>query len=118
MNTVILTGRLGDNMKIYEKNGKHFGRFRLAVDRFKLTQNKKEKLDPIWITCFLHGERCQKLVPYLLKGTKVSLTGSLTTDKNGQLSVLISRLEFLSNKQGQTIDAQIPPEVTSYDEPF
>ena len=117
MNTVILIGRLGDNMKVYEKNGKTFGRIRLAVDRFKISQDKKEKLDPIWVTCFIHGPKCQKLVPYLTKGRKISILGTLNSDKNGQISVMVNRIEFLSNKQEQTIETQIPPEITE-DEPF
>lgn len=117
MNIVVLTGRLGDDLKLYNSDNKKFGRLRLAVDRFKITKDGKEKLAPVWVTVFVHGERAEKLSQYLKRGSKISVTGSLTADKNGALSVICHRIEFLSQKKDQTIEQQVPPEITE-EEPF
>ena len=71
LNLFIASGHLGNDIDIrYTANGKCIGTFSLPVES-GWGDNKKTS----WLRCKLLGERAEKLAPYLLKGSKVTVSG-------------------------------------------
>lgn len=73
MNKVILSGNLTKDMDVrVNKNGTICGTFTLANNR-GFGENKKSQ----FFNCMIYGERVGKLEQYLLKGTKVIVSGEI-----------------------------------------
>lgn len=56
-----------------------------------------------WFRCSLWGKRAESLQPYLLKGTKVVVTGEFTTSEyegKQQLNVRVGDVELMSKGEG------------------
>jgi len=100
MITYTLLGRLiKDAEMTTDKKGNAYTKFTVVID----AGNDKTKL----YTCYLHGNRVQKLHQYLLKGRQVLIVGTPSwRDYNGTEyeSVMVSTLEFCGSK------ADIKPE--------
>jgi single-strand DNA-binding protein len=69
---------------------------------FSIAASGRRKEDPpTWIKCSLWGTRGEKLAPHLPKGSKVAVTGVLTTrDHNGKtyLELDVHDVELLGGK--------------------
>lgn len=105
MNKVILSGHLTKDVEVRARqDGKTYGKFTLAVNKgFGKQQNGNEPTADFF-TCFMNN--AEKIAPYLLKGTKIMVEGSVHVksdkDQNGnwntQVSVTVQTLEFCGTK--------------------
>ena len=81
MNNLTIAGQLGKDAEIkYMPNGD-------AVASFSVADSQGKDKNAIWWNCSLFGKRAESLSPYLLKGSAVTVSGSVTerewTDKEG-----------------------------------
>jgi len=107
MNKFILTGNLGgDNEMKYLPNGDALCEFSVGV---KSGFGDKEKT--LWVKCSMFGKRAAGQLPqYLMKGTKVCISGELSMDewekdgvKNKMLKLRVEDLDLIGDKkEGQT----------------
>ena len=105
MNHITLTGHLGRNALLrtvtLPKGPRDVLNFSLAV---RTGWGEAERT--IWYDCSLWGDRAAKLAPYLLKGTRVLLSGSpdvrLFQKQDGTtsaaLTVAVDDVEFIGDK--------------------
>ena len=81
MNVITIAGTTGKDAEMkYLQDG-------TAIASFSVADNQgKDKT--VWWNCSLFGKRAESLSQYILKGTKVTVSGQVTedswTDKNGQ----------------------------------
>lgn len=72
-------GNLGADAELREHNGRNFISFRIAHSENYTNQNTGEIIkSTTWISCIINGDR-GNIFPYLKKGTKVFVRGSLST---------------------------------------
>lgn len=81
MNNITIAGTLGRDAEIkYMANGD-------AVTSFSVADSQGKDRPTTWWSCSLFGKRAESLSPYLLKGSAVTVSGSVTerewTDKEG-----------------------------------
>lgn len=81
MNVITIAGQLGKDAEIkYLGNGD-------PVASFSVADSQGKDKPTIWFRCSLFGKRAESLLPYLLKGQSVTVTGTFTereyTDKDG-----------------------------------
>jgi single-strand DNA-binding protein len=77
MNLGIFGGRLGKDAELnHRTTGDPVLNFSLAVDI-----GTKQEPKTMWIECALWGKRGEALHQYLLKGTKVTVTGRISLDE-------------------------------------
>lgn len=77
MNLGIFGGRLGKDAELNRRTtGEPVLNFSLAVDIGTRTEPKT-----MWIECALWGKRGEALQQYLIKGTKVTVTGRVSLDE-------------------------------------
>jgi single-strand DNA-binding protein len=84
MNLGIFGGRLGRDAELnHMSNGDPVLNFSLAVD-----VGTKEAPKTMWVDCAIFGKRAQSLQPYMVTGTKATVSGRLIlrdfTNKDGQ----------------------------------
>ena len=79
-NTVILIGNLGEDPKVYTKNGKSFTRLSVATtDSYKNKQTGAwMKRKPVWHTIFISFENLQEIALGYKKGDRIKVTGNLS----------------------------------------
>ena len=130
INNVIITGRLTRDIEIRSlKNGTPIGSLGLAYSGVKRNQQTGEYEEVSnFIDCYLYGTRAQALQQYLVKGTKVAISGELryrSWEKDGQRrskhEIMIDRIQFMSSQKRQEApaeQAQEGPDTWSYDYPF
>lgn len=74
MLTTIVIGNLGANAEFHSENGNEFVSFKVAhTNRYKGSDGQ-DKEETVWVSCVLNG-RADKLLQYLVKGTKVCVVG-------------------------------------------
>ena len=82
MNFLTIAGNLGKDAEI-----RHLGNGD-PVDSFSVADSPGKDKPTIWWNCSLFGKRAEALSPYLTKGQKVTVCGTVTerewTDKQGQ----------------------------------
>ena len=77
MNLGIFGGRLGKHAEPNQlSNGDSVANFSLAVDI-----GTKANPKTMWVECALFGKRAETLLPYLQKGTKVTVSGRVSLDE-------------------------------------
>ncbi len=81
MNNITIAGTAGKDAEVkYLNDGTAIASFSVA--------DSQGKDKTVWWNCSLFGKRADALAPYILKGTKVTVSGQVTeevwTDKNGQ----------------------------------
>lgn len=103
MNNVFLIGRTTKDPEIrYSQSNLAISRFTLAVDRM----SKEKETD--FIGCIAFGKTAELMGKYVPKGHKIAIQGHIQTDsydaKDGHkvytTDVIVERLEFCENKQG------------------
>lgn len=108
-----------DCEKRFTKNGDTIANFSVAVN-----SGYGEKATTNWVTCSSFGRQADSLLPYLLKGTKVAVSGELSLSeymsKDGitksSLDVRVGSITLLSSKVGSGQPAQnINPKVQPTD---
>ena len=70
MATMVLTGRLGRDAELKDFNGKKCLKFSVPYDVGWGTSKQT-----VWVSCSMWGDRGDKLVQYLKKGTLVEVVG-------------------------------------------
>lgn len=72
-----MIGNLGADAQLVTSNGHKFCSFRVAhTDKWKNQQTGQETTNTMWVSCTLNGDG-GKLLPYLKKGVKVFIRGSV-----------------------------------------
>lgn len=110
INTVAISGNLTRDIEVrYTQSGTAIGSFSVAVnERVKNQQTGEWEDRPNYIDVSLFGQRAQSLQQYLVKGTKVCVSGKLRwhqwQDKSGQnrskIDVIADGIELMSRSQG------------------
>jgi single-strand DNA-binding protein len=110
MNKFILTGNLGNDHEMkHLPNGDALCEFSVGV---KSGFGDKEKT--LWVKCSMFGKRAAGQLPqYLVKGTKVCISGELSMDewekdgvKNKMLKLRVEDLDLIGAKQDGQQQAQ------------
>lgn len=103
MDKWVITGNIGKDATLrYSEQGTAMAWFSIAVNDWR---NKDTK----WVEAVLFGDRAEKLLEYLTKGTSVLITGRPQArawkNKDGDaipvLQVIVEDLEFTSRKGGK-----------------
>lgn len=77
INVFTFSGNVGKDMEVRATpNGKYIGQFSLPC---KSGWGDNEKVS--WITCKVFGERAEKLAPYVLKGSQVTVAGAFVLEQ-------------------------------------
>lgn len=114
MNLGIFGGRLGKDAELnrLQGSGDAVCNFSIAVDIGTKTNPKT-----MWIECALFGKRGEALHQYLLKGTKVTVTGRISLDeytsrtdgtKRTAMRLTLSEIDLHGNPVGPS-DRPAPP---------
>ena len=99
LNLFIASGNLGNDIEVrFTPNGKCIGQFSLPV---KSGWGDNEKTS--WVKCKVLGDRAEKLQPYLLKGSLVTVNGRFEMDEWEKDGVKHSQPVILVN------DIVLPP---------
>ena len=79
-NRVFISGNLGTDIKLTYTSGKGtpVGRFSVGVNEYNSQTKQNETM---WVNVTLWGKSAESLSPYLVKGTKVIVTGKLSIRK-------------------------------------
>ena len=82
MNNITVAGNLGKDAEI-----RHLGDG-TPVASFSVADSQGKEKPSIWWNCSIFGKRAESLSPYLLKGSQVTVCGTVTerewVDKDGQ----------------------------------
>jgi single-strand DNA-binding protein len=82
MNNITVAGNLGKDAEI-----RHLGDG-TPVASFSVADSQGKEKPSIWWNCSIFGKRAESLSPYLLKGSQVTVAGTVSerewTDKDGQ----------------------------------
>ena len=116
MNVITIAGTVGKDaeMKYLQDS--------TAISTFSVADSQgKDKT--VWWNCSLFGKRAESLGQYILKGTKVTVSGQVTedvwTDKNGQerksMKVRVNDIA-LQSKAEQRQEQQPAPQKADYDD--
>lgn len=113
MNLGIFGGRLGKDAELNRRpGGDPVLNFSMAVDI-----GTKQEPRTMWIECALWGKRGEALQSYLVKGTKVTVTGRVSLDeytsrtdgsKRTAMRVTVSEIDLHGGRDGQTQQTQRP----------
>ena len=109
MNVICFTGRIGKDCETrHTAQGDSVTSFSAVFD-----SGYGEKKTPNWVTCNMWGKRGEAVSQYLLKGTKIAVSGEFTcreyTDKDGNKrtsnDVRVNDLTLLGGKS-ENVSAQ------------
>lgn len=109
INHVALSGNLTRDLEVRATpSGFPIGQVGMAVnERRKNPQTDEYEDRPNFFDLVILGDRANKLAPYLVRGTKVTVSGKLrysAWEKDGQkrskVDVLVDDLEFMSRREG------------------
>ena len=107
MKTITIAGNIGKDAQVYTtQGGEHLAGWSVAVEE----RNGKEKRT-IWFDCSLWGKRGQSLAPYLTKGSRVAVSGDLSTrEHNGKTYLTVRASEVTLLGGGETREhVNMPP---------
>jgi len=125
MNKAMLMGNLGKNAEVRQtKGGKSVMNFSIAT-----TEKWDGGEHTEWSRCVMWGDHVAKLAPYLTKGTRILVEGSLRTSKwtdkdnndRETKEINVSNIEFCERKQTtsvQPVDNVVSSAVDDDDVPF
>lgn len=105
-----MIGNLGADAQVINNNGHKFCSFRVAhTDKWKNPTTGQETTQTTWVSCTINGEG-GKLLPYLKKGVKVFIRGSLsinmynsakTHQLEASLNAAVWEIELCGSPQGE-----------------
>lgn len=106
----IVIGNLGANAEVKSANGKEFVTFQVSSNDSYTDEAgvKHESVD--WISCAISGDRGKKLLPFLVKGKQVYVSGRgsfrcYSSEKArgfvGAGNIAVERIEFLSSNSDE-----------------
>ena len=119
MNTFCFTGNLGKDCRVGSiPSGTTVCNFSVAVQS-GYGQNQKD----FWVDCALWGKRAEgKLPEYLTTGTKVAISGELSTQEKDGKTYLKCRVDSLdligSRSESGNTPEQAKPQSQAQDDPF
>ncbi len=101
-NIVSIIGRLTNDCEVSKgSNGINYGRFSIAVNR-SYQANGDWHDETSFFDCSMFGDICETKGPYLQKGKKVSVIGSLRQNrwekdgkKMNKVEILVNQIQFL-----------------------
>ena len=96
LNQVVLVGRITDNLKIEDIDGKKYCNLILAVPRSRKNENGEYETD--FINCLLFHGVAENTVEYCKKGDLIGIKGRLEKIENN-LFVIVERVSYLSSKK-------------------
>lgn len=102
-----ITGRLGKDAEIRQAGRDNVCSFSVASGR-----KVKGEEQTTWISCSLWGKRGETLGQYLSKGTKVAVSGELSTrEHNGKtyLELRVSEIDLMGGGKRDGGQRQAPP---------
>ena len=76
MNIAILTGNLGRDPELRQHNGDNILNFAIGVQT-----GTKDKPETMWVDCALWGKRATSLQPYMAKGHRVTVSGTIKLEE-------------------------------------
>lgn len=108
MNLAILTGNLGRDPELRSVNGDNVLGFSIGVQT-----GTRDKPSTMWVACSIWGKRATSLQPYLAKGHRVTVSGSIRLeeykDKDGTprtaLRMSVDQLDLPPKSDGQAAPA-------------
>ena len=108
MNLAILTGNLGRDPELRSVNGDNVLGFSIGVQT-----GTRDKPSTMWVACSIWGKRALSLQPYLAKGHRVTVSGSIRLeeykDKDGTprtaLRMSVDQLDLPPKSEGQAAPA-------------
>lgn len=111
MNLAILTGNLGRDPELRSVNGDSVLGFSIGVQT-----GTRDKPNTMWVACSIWGKRATSLQPYLAKGHRVTVSGSIRMeeykDKDGTprtaLRMSVDQIDLPPKSEGQAAPAQQP----------
>lgn len=128
MNNATFAGNIGQDCRVDSVNGNQgqitVVNFSLAVDKKKKDQNGNR--ETLWVDCAVWGKQAEVLQQYLVKGQKVSVSGSVDvetfTKNDGQiipkLNLMVRDLTLQgSSSQHQNSNHQQPKQSQSNQQP-
>lgn len=71
----IVSGNIGRDAELADKDGTAIATFSVA----STSRGKGGERETTWVSCKLFGKRASALAPYLTKGSRVAVAGSLRT---------------------------------------
>lgn len=109
INKAFISGFVGADAELRQTaNGTAVCNFSVAVNEYRKNSDDYTS----WIQCALFSNRAEKLAPYIKKGIKVCVSGSLHQsryEKDGErrsnVSLSVADIEFLSPKSTSAADA-------------
>lgn len=103
MQILTIAGAVGKDAVLRSTNsGDSVLNFSIAVDNGKDKQG--EKRDPTWFDCSVWGDRASKLQPYVVKGSRLTVSGRPTArahEGKAYLGLTVNELTFMSSAQSQ-----------------
>ena len=121
-NKCLFIGHLGADAELrYTQKPTPVTSFRIACGERYRDANGEWQEHTEWVNCVLFGKRAEGLSPYLMKGTRVYVEGSMrtrsyTSQKDGQkrwvTEIRVADLVLLSTPEGRQIrnEQAVPPE--------
>lgn len=105
MNITMIAGTVGRDAELRNtQNGDAVLAFSVAVDNGK--DQNGNKREATWFDCSIWGKRAQALSNYITKGTKIALSGSVSTrEHNGKayLQLRVNDLTFQGSAQSMPV---------------
>ena len=107
MNNITIAGNIGKDAEVRSTpNGDRVAGWSVAVNEGKDRTT--------WFSCSLWGDRAEKLAPFIRKGDRIAVSGSVSArahDGKAYLEVRVSQVTFLSSKREDYrpgLDDEIP----------
>ena len=111
MNVLSIAGVVGNTRGVNQVGDKQVLNFSLAV--------KEGRDRTTWFDCAIWGERASKLEPYIEKGGRLAVTGSVDArahDGKAYLTVFVRDLTFMSARQAQAEKPSTPEKLDDFDD--
>ena len=124
INRVAISGNLTRDAELRTtQSGMSILDFGVAVNDRRKNQRTGEWEDwPNFVDCTVFGTRAEKLQPYLAKGSKVAIEGTLRYrswegggQRRSKLDVIVDNLEFMSSRRDDAGSGYAPRPVTEAD---
>lgn len=112
INILTITGNLGRDAEVrYTPSGKAVTDVAVPA-----TSGWGDNKKTIWVKCVIWGERAEKLAPYLLKGTAVTISGEFGTEeytaRDGQaktnVTINVNQLQLGATMQNRAEKSSAP----------
>jgi len=115
-----IAGRVGKDAQLRRtQGGEPVLGFSVAIDQGK--DKSGNKRDSVWVSCSIWGKRAESLQSYILKGTKLVLTGRPGVnvyEGSGSLTLSVNDLTFMGGSQERKGDGgSRDDDRGGYDEP-